>query len=53
MTTFQTDNQVILFSEKFGLITDNQIIINSGSQKNKVSINSINKVNLSLVSTID
>jgi len=46
MTTFQTDNQVILFSEKFGLITDNQVIINRGAQKNKVSINSINKVNL-------
>ena len=46
MTTFQTDNQTIHFSEKFGLITDNQVILTKHNGQNKIRIDSIDKVNL-------
>lgn len=46
MTTFQANNETILINDKFGLITDNQVIINKGSKKSKVPFNSINRVNL-------
>lgn len=46
MTTFQTENQIIYFNEKFGLITDNQIIISKGKEKNKIDFESIHNVKL-------
>ncbi|GAA4048886.1 hypothetical protein [Flavobacterium chungnamense] len=46
MTTFQANNETILINDKFGLITDNQVIITKGSKKSKVPFNSINRVNL-------
>jgi hypothetical protein len=46
MTTFQADNQVIHFSEKFGLITENQVILTKLNGHNKVRIDSIDRVNL-------
>lgn len=46
MTTFQTDNQVIHFSQKFGLITENQIILTNGTSQNKIFIDDIEKINL-------
>lgn len=45
MTTLKTDNQVIHFSKKFGLITDNQLILTTGS-RNKIRLDSIDRVNL-------
>ncbi|MEC4004921.1 hypothetical protein OX283_009660 [Flavobacterium sp. SUN052] len=46
MTTFNTDNQVIHFSDKFGLITDNQVILTKLHGNNKIRIDSIDKINL-------
>jgi hypothetical protein len=46
MTTFQANNETILINDKFGLITDKQVIITKGSKKSKVPFNSINRVNL-------
>jgi hypothetical protein len=46
MTTFQTDQEVIYYSEKFGLITENQIIIIEKNKHKKIKINSIAKVSL-------
>jgi hypothetical protein len=46
MTTFQANNETILINDKFGLITENQVIITKGSKKSKVPFNSINRVNL-------
>ena len=46
MTTFQTDNQVIHFSEKFGLITKDHIILTNGISQNKIQIDDIHKINL-------
>ena len=46
MTTFQANNEIIHFDDKFGLITENQVIISKGSTKNKVNFDSINNVNL-------
>jgi len=45
MTTLQTDNQVIHFSKKFGFVTENQLILTSGS-RNKIRLDSIDRVNL-------
>jgi len=45
MTTLKTDNQVIHFSKKFGLITENQLILTTGS-RNKIRLDSIDRVNL-------
>ena len=38
MTTFQANNETILINDKFGLITDNQVIITKGSKKSKVPV---------------
>lgn len=46
MTTYQANNETIHINDKFGLITDNQLIITKGSKKSKVPFDSINKVNL-------
>ena len=46
MTTFQANNETILINDKFGLITEKQVIITKGSKKSKVPFNSINRVNL-------
>lgn len=46
MTTFQANNEIIHFNDKFGLITENQVIITNGSKKNKVNFDAINRVNL-------
>lgn len=46
MTTFQTDNQVLHFNEKFGLITEEQIILTNGTSQNKIRIDDIDKINL-------
>lgn len=46
MTTYQANNETIHINDKFGLITDNQLIITKGSKKSKVPFNSINRVNL-------
>lgn len=46
MTTFQTDSEIVLFSKKFGLITERQIIITNGTSQNKVNFESINRINL-------
>lgn len=46
MTTFQANNEIIHFDDKFGLITENQVIITKGSKKEKINFNSINRVNL-------
>ncbi|WP_298392605.1 hypothetical protein [Flavobacterium sp.] len=46
MTTFQTDSEIVLFSKKFGLITEKQIILTNGTSQNKVNFDSINRINL-------
>lgn len=46
MTTFQTDNQIIHFNEKIGLITENQVILTKLNGHNKIRIDSIERVNL-------
>ena len=46
MTTYQANNETIHINDKFGLITDNQLIITKGSKKSKVPFDSINRVNL-------
>lgn len=46
MTTFQTDSEIVLFSKKFGLITERQIILTNGTSQNKVNFDSINRINL-------
>ena len=46
MTTFQTNNEIIHFDDKFGLITENQVIITKNSKKYKVNFETINRVNL-------
>lgn len=46
MTTFQANNETIHINDKFGLITDKQLIITKGSKKSKVPFDSINRVNL-------
>jgi hypothetical protein len=46
MTTFQENNENIHYHRKFGFIINNQVIITIGSEKNKIQIAAINKVNL-------
>jgi len=46
MTTSTKENNLIFYNEKFGLITENQLIINNGSQKNIINFDSISRVNL-------
>lgn len=46
MTSIQTENDTVLFSKKFGLITDKQLIINQGAKISKINFSAIYKVNL-------
>ena len=44
MTPFQTDQHLLFFSKKFGLITDTQLILTNGKKLSKIKIESIDKV---------
>lgn len=46
MTTFQTNNQIVFYSEKFGLITEKELILKKGSKQNSIDFESINRINL-------
>lgn len=46
MNTFETKNDVINLSNKFGYIAENQLIITKGSKHNTIHIDSIKRVNL-------
>ncbi len=46
MTTFQTNNQVIHISKKFGLIANDHIILTNGISQNKIYIDDIEKIKL-------
>jgi hypothetical protein len=46
MTTFQTDQHLLFFSKKFGLITEKQLILTNGKKLSKIKIDSIAKVSL-------
>lgn len=46
MTKFQTDQHLLFFIEKFGLITETQLILTNGKKINKIKIDSIAKVSL-------
>jgi hypothetical protein len=44
MTRFQTDQHLLFFSKKFGLITEKQLILTNGRKLSKIKIESIDKV---------
>lgn len=46
MTKFETDQHILFFSEKFGLITEKQLILTNGKKLSKIKIDSIDKVSL-------
>ena len=46
MTRFETDQHLLFFSKKFGLITEKQLILTNGKKLNKIKIDSIAKVSL-------
>ena len=46
MENFQNNVDVVLINKKFGVITNNQVILNSGSSQNKINFETISRVNL-------
>lgn len=44
MTRFETDQHLLFFNKKFGIITEKQLILSNGKKLNKIKIESIDKV---------
>ena len=44
MTPFETDQHLLFFNKKFGLITEKQLILTNGRKLSKIKIESIDKV---------
>ena len=46
MTTTGIENEIVHFDKKFGIITEKQVVITNGVEKNKINFESIQKINL-------
>ena len=46
MKSTEIENEIVHFDKKFGLITDKQVVITNGLEKNKINFESIHQINL-------